>query len=327
MFRILATLGEGGFGTVYKAESRSEAPRVVALKMLHPHRGDEQDGLSRLREEARILGLVRHRAILTTEGVVQLQGRWTLVMEYVPGCTLKHCIAQYGPVPAPAAFALVHEIADALHTAYTTAGPDGEALRILHRDIKPSNIQIAPDGRVKLLDFGIAKAHDVTSKGQTTSRGFGSWEYVAPERLDGMDAPAGDVYALGSVLFEALAGVPLGRASGNPVRHQQRVSEGLATLRANGGDLGQPFMDMLTSMLAYDPEVRPTLDSLRTPPDAATRLSLASWATEVVPGATPPARTSTHDLSPGDVVMEGVEIEEEEDVSDQPSIAPAFGLP
>jgi serine/threonine-protein kinase len=158
-YRIIAPIGRGGFGTVYRAEllGVSGFSRQVALKVLNPDIGEQLEVVQRFRDEARILGLVRHRAIVHVDGLTCLDGRWTVVMEYVEGVDLRAILAR-GPLPAGPALEIAAEVAGAIHAAYTRRLPNGELLRLLHRDLKPANIQVTADGEVKILDFGISRA-------------------------------------------------------------------------------------------------------------------------------------------------------------------------
>lgn len=333
-YRVVAPIGQGGFGTVYRAELLGGAgfSKQVALKMLHNRHQRVEQIRDRLRDEARILGLVQHPAIVRVDGLVQLEGRWTIVMEYVSGANLKDCIETTGPVPPAAALEIAAVISSALYEAYNTPGEDGRPLRILHRDIKPSNIQITASGTPKILDFGIATADFGRRDTPTPDREFGSWDYAAPERLDGIDSPAGDVYSIGTLVYEAIVGEPFGRASGNPVRHQTRLTEGLTRLRAIAAKNHPAVEEFLSMMLAYDPEDRPASKEVprlaREAAAAVGGVTFGEWC-----GATVPIVIEKLPLPPLDrlcgTLMEerAGEIEDSDEPSAPPSVAPAFGLP
>lgn len=256
-FRILDTVGKGGFGTVYRAEYSGSGGfrKIVALKVLNPDLADQDELAERLRDEARILGLLNHRAIVKVDGLERIEGRWTVVMEFVEGVDLKR-VVEDAPMPAGCALEIVEEVASALDSAYTMPGPDGVAVQLLHRDIKPSNIQLTARGEVKVLDFGVARADFGERESVTRSMFFGSVGYMAPERMDGIDTHGGDVYALGVVLAELILGTALGRSWSNPDRHAKHRDDILARLWAVCPDDG--VYDLIGRCLAYEPEDRPT---------------------------------------------------------------------
>ncbi len=205
-YHILGVLGQGGFGKVYRARLQTATgfTKEVAVKVLH----DESPPnalLKRFRDEARILGLLRDRAIVGVEPPVMLGGRWAVVMDFVDGRSCS-AILEDGPFPAGVALEIIEEIARALHNAYNQAGPNGKPLQLLHRDIKPDNIQVTPSGDVCLLDFGIAKANFEEREYKTRQALGGTPGYIAPERLEGVEDPKGDVFSLGVTLHEMITG-------------------------------------------------------------------------------------------------------------------------
>jgi serine/threonine protein kinase len=283
-YRIVGVLGQGGFGTVYRAELLGEGgfKRQVALKVLNPDMEGVSGVAGRLRDEARLLGLLRHRAILQVDGLVRLDDRWTIVMEYIEGVDLAH-LGKGGVVPAGPALEIVGEVASALHVAYTWPSEKGEPLRLLHRDLKPTNILLTSAGETKVLDFGIARAEFGGREAVTKSVLFGSPGYMAPERFDLEEGPAGDVYSLGVVLYEILSGQAFGKASTRPDKHQQLVDDQLAKLGSTPADVKK----LLGRMLAYEPEHRPTAREVET---ACRELRskvqgawLRDWAEQTVP--------------------------------------------
>jgi serine/threonine protein kinase len=205
-YRITAVIGAGGFGTVYRArmEIAGGFSKDVAIKLVN--RDDVAElTLQRFRDEARILGLIRDRAIVNVEPPVQLNGRWAVVMEFVDGCSFRQLL-RLGNIPATVVAAMAQEIARAMDKVYCMDGPDGGPLLLLHRDLKPGNIQLTPTGEIKILDFGIAKAEFSNREAQTTAHIGGTMGYIAPERLDGIEGPAGDVFSLGVTMYQMLTG-------------------------------------------------------------------------------------------------------------------------
>jgi len=287
-YEIEAPLGKGGFGTVYRARFIGEGgfSKVVALKVLNENMQDLEDVLARLRDEARLLGMLRHRAIVRADRLVRLANRWAVVMEYVEGADLKRVLAD-NIVPAGAAVEIIGEVAGALHSAWKAPGPDGKPLRLMHRDIKPSNIVLTSNGEIKVLDFGIARADFGAREAKTQAYGMGSLPYMAPERLDFRDTAAADVYALGVVFFELVTGRAFGRASAVPDRHTKHVDAALRFLVEQG--LGsRDLLLFLGSMLAYDSDDRPSAGQLeRMCVNLRRRFDdepLRYWAEQAVPG-------------------------------------------
>jgi serine/threonine protein kinase len=262
-YAVQEVLGQGGFGTVYRAELAAAGGfrKVVALKVLNEDVEGSEEVARRFRDEARILGLVRHRAIVQVDGLVQLGNRWAVVMEFVDGVSLDVAVRRC-PLPVGPALEVVSEVARALDVAWHTTGPEGRPLHLMHRDIKPSNIQLTAAGDVKLLDFGVARAEFGRREAHTRALAFGSVPYMSPERLDFQDTPAGDVYALGAVLFELVAGEAMGKAKGDPGAHEARVARRAGWLRANVPRGGAELAALFSSMVAHDPSRRPTAREL-----------------------------------------------------------------
>ncbi len=315
-YEILDTLGTGAFGTVYRA--RAQGPegfsKVVALKMLHDDKADMTEIVARLRDEARILGLLRHRAVVQADGLVRLGGRWAVVMEYVEGVDLRRLSTAHR-VPPGVALEIAAEVAGALHIAYTTLGADGKPLRLLHRDVKLANVQITGAGAVKLLDFGIARAEFSGRESETGDMHFGSELYVSPERIDHIYGPEGDVYSLGIVLYHLLMGEHFGKTSANEERHNALHRRRIDTLRAaltTAAVRDDGLADLVHATLAYAPQDRPTAREFerratelrRTVPGTALR----NWAeATVIPmiGASP---VRDADRLVGQVFAEGSEL-------------------
>lgn len=310
-YEVLAILGAGGFGTVYRARFVGEGGfcKEVALKVLNPNMEGVEEVASRLRDEARVLGLLRHRSIVQVDRLARLDGRWTVVMEYVEGQDLSRLL-RAGPLPVGVALEITAEVAGALQAAYTRAGPNGQPLRLLHRDLKPSNVRITPFGDVKVLDFGVARAEFVEREARTRSLTFGTPEYMAPERLDlSGDSAAGDMYALGVILYEMLVGRHLGRTSANPTKHNQKMELVAETL--GQVEIPERVIQLVCSMLAFDEATRPGAGSVEHEARALVRLlgdaSLRSWADWAVstlhpPGSVLPAQA--HSL-PSSILIEG----------------------
>ncbi len=267
-YRIIEVVGRGGFGTVYRAEMIGTGgfTKQVAVKVLHNENDAPAEMLGRLRDEARILGLLRHRAIVGVDSLALFDQGWAVVMEFVPGVDVAS-IVQGGAVPPRVALEIVEEVASALHAAYAVP-PDGSAepLRLVHRDIKPSNIRVTAQGEVKVLDFGVARANFTAREARTSAYLFGSLKYMAIERLEGVETSAADIYSLGLVLAELLIGRDLPEPPRQAERYQRYVEQLLDELLAAIHD--DPFqssegptaglLELVRTMLSDDHEQRPT---------------------------------------------------------------------
>ena len=135
-YRIVGVLGKGGFGTVYhgRLEGSDGFVKDVAIKLM-TEAEPAADTLTRFRDEARILGRLRDRAIVSVEPPTRLDGKWAVVMEYVDGCDCRRLLKEHGSFPATVALEIVEEIARALDALAQHPGDDGEPMRLLHRDL------------------------------------------------------------------------------------------------------------------------------------------------------------------------------------------------
>lgn len=196
-YRLLELIGEGGMALVYKAEC-SLLCRIVAIKILRPQFASDAEFVERFRREARSAASLSHPNVVSIYDVGQDEGLDYIVMEYIPGSTLKDIIKHEAPLSVDRALNITRQIAEALNHAHQR--------NIIHRDIKPHNILVTPDGRIKVTDFGIARA---VSAGSLTQTGevMGSVQYLSPEQArGGAVGPQSDLYSLGCVLYELLTG-------------------------------------------------------------------------------------------------------------------------
>lgn len=286
-YRVTELLGRGAFGAVYLADTVGTGiSRPVAIKVLRPEQAAIPGLLERLRDEARMLSMIRHRAIVRVDDLVELDGHWSVVMEYIEGCDVG-ALLRDGPLPPRAALAIAEEIANALHVAATQPGPDGRPIRLVHRDVKPGNIRVTAQGEVKLLDFGVARADFSAREAGGTNAVFGTPTYMAPERFRGEDTFAGDVYALGVTLFEMLAGEPPGQGP----MELERVPPGIKLAGAwrQIRETSVPLRDLVCAMLAHSPGERPSAKdcarSLARIRGQIGGMILEDWAERVVPPA------------------------------------------
>ena len=158
-YEITAQIGAGGMGEVYKARD-TKLDRSVAIKILPASLARDPDRLARFEREAKTLASLNHPNIAIIHGFEETDGIKALVMELVEGPTLADRIAQ-SPIPLDEALPIAKQIAEALETAHDQG--------VIHRDLKPANIKITPDGRVKVLDFGLAKAFEAYPSAESLS--------------------------------------------------------------------------------------------------------------------------------------------------------------
>jgi Tol biopolymer transport system component len=209
-YEVVAQIGAGGMGEVYRAHDTKLA-RDVAIKILPANFVNDPERLSRFQREARMLAALNHPNIATIYGLEQSDGVTCLVMELVPGETLAERV-KAGPTAIEEALKIAAQIAEALEAAHEK--------QIIHRDLKPANVKVTPEGKVKVLDFGLAKAfegdaaNEDPSNSPTLSRAatmqgviLGTAAYMSPEQARGKSVDKRtDIWAFGCVLYELLTG-------------------------------------------------------------------------------------------------------------------------
>ena len=309
-YRITAALGAGGMGEVYRATD-SNLGRDVAIKVLPPEVAHDPDRLARFKREAHLLASLNHPNIAAIYGLEETDGKPFLALELVEGEDLKQQLAR-GAIPVPEALEIGEQIAEALEEAHGKG--------IVHRDLKPANVKLTPDGKVKVLDFGLAKAWagDASGMGSAPSALsqsptlahtgtvagviLGTAAYMSPEQARGkrVDRRA-DVWAFGAVLYEMLTGERAFAGAG--------ITDVLARVLEREPDLGRLPADtppairtLIARCLTKDPrrrlrdigEARVTIDDLRagraagatsTGPDASTARARPSWLPWGIAGA------------------------------------------
>jgi serine/threonine protein kinase/WD40 repeat protein len=202
-FKITEIIGRGGMGVVYKGYD-SRLNRVVAVKAMPAHLLKDTSAQARFRREARLLASLSHPNIGAIHDIIEQGDRVDyLILEYVPGQTLAERLA-IGPMKIPEALSVALKIAEAVAAAHENGA--------IHRDLKPSNIKITPEGKVKVLDFGLAKAAplagaDPQNRVTKPGRVVGTPAYMSPEQARGKSADRrADIWSFGSVLYEMLTG-------------------------------------------------------------------------------------------------------------------------
>jgi serine/threonine-protein kinase len=190
-YHLISLLGAGGMGEVYRAHD-DKLGRDVAVKVLPPEFASDPGRVARLRREARALAALNHPNIATIHGLEETADHHCLVLELVEGDTPK------GPLPLAAALDVAGQVAEALQAAHGHG--------IVHRDLKPANLKVTPEGRVKVLDFGLAKALG-ESDGTLPGDVVGTPGYMSPEQARGAEVDQRtDIWAFGCLLFELLTG-------------------------------------------------------------------------------------------------------------------------
>lgn len=206
-YEILARLGTGGFGTVYRARVHGAQgfQRDIALKLVEHSRADPEM-MGRFRDEARLLGRIRHPNVPSVSPVLLLDAGWAVSMDLVPGVDCGRILKKLdGGFPPRVALQMVERVARTLEELHHWSElGEQSTLELLHRDIKPSNIMLTRHGKVVVLDFGSAWARFASRESVTTDHIGGTPGFIPPERLDGVESPAGDVFSLGVVLYTFL---------------------------------------------------------------------------------------------------------------------------
>lgn len=189
-YKIVSTLGSGGFGTVYLAED-TWLDKKVAVKV--PHR---QEQLAELLREPRLLAKLDHPNIVNITTAEKQQNIFFIVMEYVPGDTLESIIATKGALEIDLALGYATQIGQAVEHAHKQG--------IIHRDLRPANVLVSSSGTLKIADFGTSRFLEIATHGTTV---IGSPAYMAPEQFRGEAVFASDLYSLGITMYQMLTGV------------------------------------------------------------------------------------------------------------------------
>ena len=265
-YLLAEVLGAGGMATVWRARDEVLG-RDVAVKVLSPQYAADPGFLARFEREARHAAAVSHPRLVTVFDSGIDRGTTFLVMELVTGRTLRQVLDEAGPLPAGQAVAVAAAVCEGLEAAH--------AARLVHRDVKPANIMLA-GGEVKILDFGIARA-DGAAAGTATGTVLGTAAYLSPEQAAGYPAgPQSDLYSLGCVLFEMLAGVPPFTAESQVAIAYRQVHDDPGPPSARRPGLPASLDQITARLLAKDPAARP----------AGAAAARAGLLAAVAPGAT-----------------------------------------
>ncbi|MFV0373479.1 serine/threonine-protein kinase [Microbacterium sp.] len=270
-YELDSRIAIGGMGEVWEATDHVIG-RTVAIKILKDEYMGDPGFLERFRAEARHAALVNHEGIASVFDYGEENGSAFLVMELVPGEALSTILERDGVLSTDRTLDIVAQTAASLQAAH--------AAGLVHRDIKPGNLLITPDGRVKITDFGIARIADqvpLTATGQV----MGTVQYLSPEQASGHAAsPATDIYSLGIVAYECLAGK-------RPFTGESQVAIAMAQINDTPPPLPdsvpEPVQKLVLSMIAKKPEDRPASASAVARAATALRRGDVAAAASIVP--------------------------------------------
>jgi serine/threonine-protein kinase len=197
-YLVQAKLARGGMATVYEALD-VRLDRIVALKVMHRHLADDPDFVARFQREARAAARLAHPHVVGVFDQGSADGLIYLAMEYVPGRTLRDIMRDFGPLTPEQALVMLDPILEGLAAAH--------AAGFVHRDIKPENVLVSDDGRVKVADFGLARAVATSNTSATQGVLIGTVAYLSPEQVERGEADErSDIYAAGILLYEMVTG-------------------------------------------------------------------------------------------------------------------------
>ncbi|MBI5548544.1 MAG: serine/threonine protein kinase [Deltaproteobacteria bacterium] len=283
-YRIESPLGQGGMGAVYLAENLAIGRRV-AIKVLLPRFAADPEVLVRFRNEARAASAIHHPGIVEMLDMGQTaSGETFLVMEHLPGESLGVRLRRSGRMDLATAAWLIAQLLDAIAAAHEQG--------IVHRDLKPDNVCLVegPRAAIKVLDFGVSKFHDQREASVTnTSTVLGTPAYMSPEQARSAKraGPAADLYAVGAILYEALAGSPAFEGKSHNEIIARVLTQPHRPLRILRADIPESVARFVDTLLSKAPEDRPA--SAR---EANALLSRALLEASRAAGSSPSARPS-----------------------------------
>ena len=246
-YEILALLGQGGMGAVYKARD-SELDRLVALKVIRPELTTNPEILKRFKQELILARQVTHRNVIRIFDLGQADGFKFITMEYLEGQDLRAVLREKGKLPPEEAARIILQICRALEVAH------GEG--VIHRDLKPQNIMLDANGRAYVMDFGIARSAYLPGMTQTGAL-VGTPEYMSPEQAKGEKiGEQSDLFSLGVILYELVIGQSPYYSDTPLATLWKRIQEKAKPLTEIDPTIPQPFSDIVAKALEIEPENR-----------------------------------------------------------------------
>ncbi len=256
-YEVETVVGSGGVGILYRAR-QLRLDRPVALKLVEPEIASDPVIRERLRRETRTVAALDHPNIAPLYEAGEEDGTVYIVTRWVEGTELGELIRRESPVDAVRAARFGAQIADALELAHDKG--------LVHRDVKPTNVIVTDEDHVYLTDFGLAKRVGSASGLTGANQMLGTVDYVAPEAIEGGDPEArGDIYALGTVIYETLTGsAPFAGEAGGMAKMWAQLNADPPPLREKRPDVPQPLEDVIMQSLAKRPTDRPSAPEFAT---------------------------------------------------------------
>lgn len=281
-FELLTSLAKGGMAEVYLARQTSEGrfERLVVIKRILPQYADEPRFVELFLEEARIAALLDHPNVIPIYDFGSIDDTYFIAMPYVQGLTVSTLLRTGGALPLEEAVEVVRQTLQGLEYVHDLSGLDGEPLRLVHRDVSPSNLMINDQGRVLLLDFGVATVSDSTTFDTGSIKG--KLAYMSPEQIEAKDLDRrGDLFSLGVVFFELLIGARLFKRRSDVEMIRAVTEEPIPDVQDYDPEVPGAISDVISRALARDP-----VDRF---PDATTMLAALDAAASQLELATSPA--------------------------------------